>query len=178
MTASLPSSSSAPAKSGFIIGPVADSLFIIGAPLVALFVALPLFSAGPALFRTTILGEKTDARQVFIVSFILAHIVMVFFRSHANLNIFWTHPVRFTVVPLTLFVATAMSTWVVGIVAVWWDVYHSSLQTFGFGRIYDAKLKNDPAAGRRLDYWMNIVLYLGPVLGVRDMSRFSEFIKF
>jgi hypothetical protein len=53
---------------------------------------------------------------------------------------------------------------IVGVVAVWWDVYHSSLQTFGFGRIYDAKLKNSPTAGRRLDYWMNLFMYTGPVL--------------
>ena len=53
---------------------------------------------------------------------------------------------------------------VVGVLAVWWDVYHSSLQTFGFGRIYDAKVKNNPTTGRRLDYWMNLFLYLGPVL--------------
>ena len=50
------------------------------------------------------------------------------------------------------------------IVTTWWDVYHSSLQTFGFGRIYDSKQKNDAAVGRRLDYWMNLLVYLGPVL--------------
>jgi len=92
---------------------------------------------------------------------------LVFFRSHANAEIFRTYPIRFTVVPVALLFATALSPWImgiVGVIAVWWDVYHSSLQTFGFGRIYDAKQKNSPVAGRRLDYWMNLILYTGPVL--------------
>ena len=154
-------------SSGFIIGPVADSLLIIGAPLLAMAIALPLFLAPKSIFDITILGEKTDVRQVFLLSFIMAHLVMVYFRSHANVNIFWTHPFCFTVVPISLFVATALSPWImgiVGVVAVWWDVYHSSLQTFGFGRIYDAKQKNPADVGRRLDFWMNLVMYTGPVL--------------
>jgi hypothetical protein len=70
-------------------------------------------------------------------------------------------------VPFALLAATLISPvimGIVGVVSIWWDVYHSSLQTFGFGRIYDAKQKNCPNAGRRLDYWMNLFLYTGPVL--------------
>jgi hypothetical protein len=158
----------ASARSGFIIGPVADSLLIIGAPLVALVIALPLFALPRSVFKVSILGEPADARQVFVLTFILAHLVLVYFRSHANGNIFRTYPFRFTVVPIGLVVATALSPWIMGIagvIAVWWDVYHSSLQTFGFGRIYDARQKNGPDAGRRLDYWMNLLIYTGPVLG-------------
>ena len=29
------------------------------------------------------------------------------------------------------------------VLTVWWDVYHSSLQTFGLGRIYDRRAGND-----------------------------------
>lgn len=162
-----PDRSSPPPKSGFIIGPVADSFLIIGAPLLALAIAAPLFALPKSAFAFSILGEPADLRQVFILSFILAHLVLVYFRSHANSNIFRAHPIRFTAVPILLVVTSALSPWImgiVGVIAVWWDVYHSSLQTFGFGRIYDAKRKNPPAVGRRLDYWMNLVLYTGPVL--------------
>jgi hypothetical protein len=48
---------------------------------------------------------------------------------------------------------------------VWWDAYHSALQTFGFARLYDAKLGNPPTQGRRLDYVFNLIIYLGPMLG-------------
>jgi hypothetical protein len=33
-------------------------------------------------------------------------------------------------------------------VTVLWDVYHSAVQTFGFGRIYDARRGVDPEHGR------------------------------
>lgn len=154
-------------RSGFIIGPVSDALFIIGAPLLALGLAIPLFALPAAAFQWPIMGQKADIRQVFILAFIEAHLVLVYFRSHGNVNIFRAYPLRFTVVPIALVVATVWSPYlfeIIALIAIWWDVYHSSLQTFGFGRIYDAKLKNAPTAGRRLDYWMSLFLYTGPVL--------------
>ena len=153
--------------SGFIIGPVCDSLFIIGAPLLALVLGAFLYLLPPSLFECAIQGKRQDLRQVFMLSFIEAHLVLVFFRSHGNPRIFREYPFAFVVVPIVLLIACALNPvimGIVGVVAVWWDVYHSSLQTFGFGRIYDSKQKNAPEAGRSLDYWMNLALYVGPVL--------------
>ena len=161
-------SSAAPPKSGFIIGPFADSVLIIGAPLLSVLIVIPLFSVPDVYFGFPIQGATRDLRQVFIGSFIAAHLVLVYFRSHANINIFRQYPIRFTVVPIVLLIATTLSPWIMGIagvIAIWWDVYHSSMQTFGFGRIYDARMKNPSDAGRQLDYWMNLVMYAGPVLG-------------
>ena len=74
------------------------------------------------------------------------------------------------------------STWVlvsISVLATFWDVYHSGLQTFGFSRIYDAKRGNDPAAGRRLDWWLNHLLYAGPILaGATMMDHFEDFEEF
>ncbi len=156
-----------PSNSGFIIGPVYDSMLIIGCPLFTLLLSAALFSLPESAFLFPIREEKLDLRFVFIAAFTTAHLFLVFFRSHANANIFREYPLRFTVVPLVLLLACGLSVWVaglVGVIVIWWDVYHSSLQTFGFGRIYDAKRKNNPVAGRRLDYWMNLMLYTGPVL--------------
>ena len=104
----------------------------------------------------------------FLSALTQAHLFAVIFRSHANQSIFRQFPMRFTVVPIVLFIGFVSSLWllVAGVVlSVWWDVYHSSLQTFGLGRIYDAKNGSDPNAGRTLDIWMNHVLYIGPILG-------------
>jgi hypothetical protein len=49
----------------------------------------------------------------------------------------------------------------VSVLATFWDVYHSALQTFGFARIYDRKAGNDPMVGRRLDWHLNQLLYAG-----------------
>jgi hypothetical protein len=156
-----------PEASGFIIGPVADSVLIIGAPLVALLIAGPLFFLPSSTFEYEFRAKPYDLRQMGIVAFINAHLFLVYFRSHANQKIFHLYPFRFIAVPIGLFLAGATSPLALGLMgflAIWWDVYHSSMQTFGFGRIYDAKQKNSAIAGRSLDYWMNLFVYLGPVL--------------
>ena len=160
-------STAASVKSGFIIGPVADSVFIIGSPILALLIAAPLYAIPSSYFSGSLRSKPVDFRQVFLTVFINAHLFLVYFRSHGNQNIFRLYPLRFTLIPLGLFLAGTFShlaLTVMAVVSVWWDVYHSSLQTFGFGRIYDSKLKNDATAGRNLDYWMNLLVYTGPVL--------------
>jgi hypothetical protein len=153
--------------SGFIIGPVVDSIAIIGAPLVALLIAIPLYSYPASAFDVFIRAKSFDLRVVIITAFIHAHLFLVFFRSHGNPKIFWEYPFRFTVVPISLFLFGVLShtaLMIMAMAAIWWDVYHSSLQTFGFGRIYDAKQQNNSDLGRSLDYWMNLLIYTGPVL--------------
>lgn len=161
-----------PARSGFIAGPIADTVFLIAAPLVAVLVFIP-FRTTPLLSHvmssegSLIRGSRSIA-DAFIHVVIFAHLFLVFFRSHLNRSIFKLHLIRFTVAPIGLFVALMLSSWVlvfVAILAVWWDVYHSAMQTFGFGRIYDMKRGNDAQVGRRLDYLLNLVLYIGPILG-------------
>jgi hypothetical protein len=133
----------------------------------------------------TVWGHKKSVANLFIGSFIFAHLVLVFVRSHGNQNIFKLYPVRFTVVPIALFTAMVFSQWIlvtVAVIAIWWDVYHSALQTFGFGRIYDARQGNDPTVGRRLDYLLNVLLYAGPIVAgvslfdhIRSFDKFSQF---
>jgi hypothetical protein len=62
-----------------------------------------------------------------------------------------------------------------------WDVYHSSMQNFGLGRIYDARRGNDAKAGRMLDMLLNHLLYIGPIIGglslmatLRDFKMFLD----
>ena len=172
-------------KTGFIVGPVYDSLFFIFSPLLALFIGMAISGSPLSENEVVLWGKKSSVTNIFIGAFIFAHLVIVFFRSHANQNIFKLYPVRFTVVPVVLLVAMMLSRWVlisVAVLAIWWDVYHSSLQTFGLGRIYDARAGNDPGAGRRLDYILNLLLYAGPILGgavlvehIDSFNKFSEF---
>jgi hypothetical protein len=67
----------------------------------------------------------------------------------------------------------------VSVLVTFWDVYHSALQTFGFARIYDARAGNDPAVSRRLDWWLNQLFYVGPILaGATMMDHFEDFEEF
>ncbi len=120
--------------------------------------------------------------DIFLAMFIMAHLVIVVFRSHFNPAIFALHPFRFTIVPLLLLASMGLSTWalIIGsVLTTFWDVYHSSLQTFGLGRIYDKLAGNDPRVGRRLDIILNFVIYAGPIAaGATLMDHVNEFSDF
>ena len=121
-----------------------------------------------AQWKLTAFGLTGSPVDAFLGAFIMAHLVIVFFRSHANAEVRTLHPVRFWIVPpalLLLLILSGPARTAAAALAVWWDVYHSSLQTFGLGRIFDHKAGNDPEAGRRLDWILNLLLYVGPILG-------------
>jgi len=154
-------------SNGYIVSAVYDNIFFITAPLSAFALGLLLaFSSLPDR-QVTIFSHTESAESLFLGSFIMAHLFIVFFRSNGNSKIYELYPLRFTVVPIVLFLAMCVSQWVAisaAVLATWWDVYHSSLQTFGLGRIYDARVGNDAAVGRRLDYVLNLLIYAGPIL--------------
>lgn len=156
--------------SPFIVNPAYDYICFIFCPLIAFLLGyLVTLKINPGSSQWLSFAEESRKtfHHIFYTPFIFAHLVLVFFRSHLNKKIFQLYPFRFAVVPVALLFAMLLSNWVLafcGMIAIWWDVYHSSLQTFGLARIYDRKKDNDPNVGRRLDYWLNIVIYAGPIL--------------
>ncbi len=154
----------------FIVGPAFDAVFFLFSP----GLALALSFGGWWL--------QSDLWSRFIVVWIHAHLFAVFFRSHANPRIFWTHPYRFTLVPALMLLAIITSDWVLAsasVLATWWDVYHSGQQTFGLGRIYDSKFGNDMSQGRSVDQLLNLVMYSGPILaGATLMAHVEDFKDF
>ena len=166
-------------SNGYIVSAVYDNIFFITAPLSAFALGLLVaFSSLPSM-RVTIFSHTESPETLFLGSFIMAHLFIVFFRSNGNKKIYELYPLRFTVVPLVLFLAMCVSKWVAvsaAVLATWWDVYHSSLQTFGLGRIYDARVGNDANVGRRLDYLLNLLIYAGPILaGAVLMAHTKDF---
>jgi len=173
-----------PLREGFIVGPAYDGFFFILAPLVAVLFSM-VVAAGllpsPVPGQVGVEADKRFWAFVVFAVFTEGHLVLAFFRSHLNSRVFHQHPLRFTLVPLVVFAAGACSPQVLAtmvVVAVWWDVYHSGMQTFGFGRIYDARAGNDASTGRQLDLWLNLVIYAGPILaGATLMAHVVHFDK-
>lgn len=172
------------AANSYIVSLRFDSFFFIYAPLFAAMLPF-VIDYSDFLMTETELGTEPQPRiGVFLGSFIYAHLILVVFRSHGNREIFNLFPYRFTAVPIALFACMMGSVWVavgISVLTTWWDVYHSGLQTFGLGRIYDSRMGNDPLVGRRLDYLLNLLLYAGPILGgatlmdhVNDFDEFSQ----
>ncbi len=173
---------SASARSGYFINAAADRILLIFSPLIALIIGVLISSWRWAHEEVQFLGDEGTPVHIFIGTFIMAHLFIVFFRSHGNKQIFRLHPARFVAVPIVLFSSMMISDWVavsVAVLATWWDVYHSALQTFGIGRIYDMKAGNDPKMGRRLDVFLNMLLYAGPILaGATLMLHIEDFEDF
>jgi hypothetical protein len=158
-----------PQRSPYIVNALYDGLLIIFAPVVA---AAFWLAVSHAWVPVPLPGDHgLDEQKAFWTFIVFAvftegHLVLAFLRSHANPKVFRQFPVRFTVVPLLVFAAAVSSPWAMlslAVLAVWWDVYHSAMQTFGFSRIYDMKAGNPPDVGRRLDFWLSIVVYAGPI---------------
>lgn len=150
---------------GYIHSRAFDWLFFIGMPLLSLVAAFG-FSRVPAdSDRIFFMNQPALLTSVALKTIIHSHLVIVFFRSHLNDKVRPRWPVRFWLVPLLLFVATLVSLPLLGIVLIvttYWDMYHSSLQTFGLGRIYDMKAGADVEKGRGVDIALSHLIYIGP----------------
>jgi hypothetical protein len=148
-----------------IAGPRADMYAFWGAPVLvsALLVAIIAFDGLlPApLQEPTLVG-------VFVVANVVtfAHLIAVVPRAYFNRDVRREHFRRVTIVPIVLLAALLVSPPLLVcavIVAFFWDVHHSAMQTFGLSRIYDLKAGNDPHALRRTDLRLNWALYVGPI---------------
>jgi hypothetical protein len=171
-----------PKRHSYLMGPVYDSIFFLLTPLLALGAGFMVSTAGLSTQEIGIEGSKTTISEFFVSIFVMAHVFIVLFRSHLNKKVFKRNPYRFTLVPVALTLAFIGSQWalVIGmVVATFWDVYHCSLQTFGLARLYDVRSGNDSHVGRRLDYWLNIVIYAGPIAaGLTLMDHVAIFREF
>jgi hypothetical protein len=160
-----------------------DWLFFVGAPMWALALGI-LVSGSPLLASEQWQLGSTDDTLVgfFIGTMVHAHLVAVFFRSHGNAAIRRLYPIRFFAVPIALWLAIVVSPWIAvasTVVATFWDVWHSGAQTFGFARIYERNHGTPPELGRRLDFWLQQLLYAGPILaGATLMDHVDSFASF
>ena len=156
-------------KSGYMVSPVYDSIMFIGAPLLALAMALAIAGGFSLVMRpATIFGSGEAWVSIFVAVWTYAHLCAVVFRSHLNRDIYVRFKIRFTVVPVVLFVGLYASDWLLisaVVLTVLWDVYHTAMQNFGFCRIYDSRLGSFSEHGRKLDMVVNHLLYAGPIIG-------------
>jgi len=172
----------APRRSRYIVGRGYDWAFFLLPPVLSLVLGIAISGTRFVEGTFAFLGEEMTWEDLAIGTLIHAHLVAVFVRSHGNPQIRARHPVRFFVVPVALWGLLTASPWLAvaaAVVATFWDVWHSGLQTFGLGRIYDRNAGNPPEAGRRLDLWMNQLLYAGPILaGATMILHFEHFEHF
>lgn len=164
------------ARSGgprYIVGKAYDWTFFLLAPLLAVLLGA-LVARWPAAHATFWIGaRRTTPTLLLLGALVHAHLFAVFARSHLDRAVFRAHPARFTLVPLiTLGVMFSSDTAMIlaTLLVVFWDVYHSAMQTFGLARFYDRLEGNDPSRGRWLDLGLNLILYVGPILSGASLA--------
>jgi len=169
-------------RSAYIVSPSYDWMLFLLPPVIALLLGYFVKDSWVANDIIEFAGYEQTLAGLLMGIFIHAHLFAVFFRSHGNPHVFGQFKSRFLIVPPILYFGMLTSNWVlisVSVLATFWDVYHSALQTFGFARIYDNKYGNNPALSRRLDWWLNQLLYAGPILaGATMMDHFNDFWDF
>ena len=150
-------------KNWYIHGSKSDIAFIILCPLIALIIVALICEPRNVNYVYSDLTPLWFALAASVLTH--AHVLLVFTRSHMNMSVFKRYKYRFSLVPLLLLIAMWLSNplfLVLGFVGVYWDEWHSLMQTFGFGRIYDSKQGNDAVTGRKLDIGMAFVVGLLP----------------
>ena len=167
------------AKSRYIVNAWYDWLFFLSPPIAALILGIGISGTPFADDPFTWWGWEVTWSGLLIGIFIHAHLVLVFIRSHGNTEIFKQHKWRFIAIPVLLYIGMLWSPYILyfsSVLATFWDVYHSGMQTFGFGRIYEAKAGNEPTRGRKLDWALNQLLYAGPIVaGATMLDHFEDF---
>lgn len=154
----------------FIAGKKYDLVFFLLAPIVAALIGGTLYSTFEdhnykfGTYALLYLGT-------FITNF---HLVLVFYRSHNNSEIFKLYKFRFIAIPFILlasfFLLPSWFAFCVGLALVW-DSYHSAMQVFGLARIYDQKMGNKAELGRRQDFIFNLVIHYCPMfIGITTLK--------
>lgn len=170
------------ARRGYIVSPAYDWAFFLAPPMIALLVGILVADTSISSELRWLADEEDTLAGFFMGTLIHAHLVAVVFRSHGNTAIRRLYPLRFFLVPVVLWAAIMLSAWVAvaaTVVATFWDVWHSGAQTFGLARIYERNAGIAPHVGRRLDFWLNQLLYAGPILaGATLMDHVESFDSF
>ena len=166
-------------RSPYIVSPVYDWALFLLPPVAAIWAGVMISGTDFSDRPFQLAGMETTWAEISLGALIHAHLVAVVFRSHANTDVFRLYRIRFVVVPIALWLIITSSMWLAvtaTVVATFWDVWHSGAQTFGFARIYDRNAGVPPDVARRLDKWVNQLLYAGPILaGVTLIDHLETF---
>ena len=153
-------------NSKYIVGPIYDFVFFIGSPILASifgYFFVKYFEWG---YPDDVYFWGNKASLTGILALTQAHLVVVFYRSHGNPQVFERHPMRFILAPFLIFYSIYFFDWVftlAGCLVVWWDVYHTSQQNFGLARIYDARSGNPLPSGRWIEKIAHLIFYACPI---------------
>src|SRR5438477_2611974 len=153
-----PVPAAAPRRSLWILNSWRDLILYVGTPLLL----VPLFALAQARF-------SAQDIYVFVAAFgATGHHLPGMIRAYGDRALFERFRWRFIFAPIFLIAICLSFTWwdLKGIILVvfFWGVWHGMMQTYGFCRIYDAKMGSFAALTRRLDFATCAIWFAAAVL--------------
>lgn len=122
-----------------------DAVLFVGTPLLIL----------PAFYAASHRWSSTELFLIVSTFGALGHHAPGLMRAYGDRQLFRRFWVRFTVVPIACLILFSLYTVEelpgAMLVLITWGVWHFLMQTYGFARIYDAKVKSFDATTRYLD---------------------------
>src|SRR5213593_3305041 len=136
----------APRRTLWILGSWRDLILYVGTPLLL----VPMFALAQARW-------SAQDIYIFVAAFgATGHHLPGMIRAYGDRALFERFRWRFIFAPMFLLATCVAFYWwdLKGIVLVvfFWGVWHGMMQTYGFCRIYDAKMGSFAALTRRLDF--------------------------
>ncbi len=153
-----PVPAAAPRKNLWILSSWRDLILYVGTPLLL----VPMFALAQARW-------SAQDIYMFVAAFgAMGHHLPGMIRAYGDRALFERFRWRFIFAPIFLFVVCLAFTWwdLKGIILAvfFWGVWHGMMQTYGFCRIYDAKMGSFAALTRRLDFAVCAVWFATAVL--------------
>jgi hypothetical protein len=94
----------------------------------------------------------------------VGHLFSVYIRTFSTTFFIKKFPKRIIFFPLVLIYVNLFHPYIgfiLSSIAFSWDAYHSSMQTFGFGQVLDARKKIYSEDTRLFDWFLNVIVYMG-----------------
>src|SRR6266852_9062009 len=153
-----PVPATAPRKNLWILSSWRDLILYVGTPLLL----VPMFALAQARW-------SAQDIYVFVAAFgAMGHHLPGMIRAYGDRALFERFRWRFVFAPIFLLAVCLAFTWwdLKGIILVvfFWGVWHGMMQTYGFCRIYDAKMGSFAALTRRLDFASCAIWFAAAVL--------------
>jgi tetratricopeptide (TPR) repeat protein len=157
----------------WILGSWRDLILYVGTPLLL----VPVFALAQARW-------SAQDIYVFVAAFgAMGHHLPGMIRAYGDRALFERFRWRFILAPIFLLTVCVGFYWwdLKGIVLMvfLWGVWHGMMQTYGFCRIYDAKMGSFAALTRRLDFaacgvWFAAAVLLSPARMTDSLEAFYE----
>src|ERR1700730_784412 len=147
-----------PKKNPWILSSWRDLILYVGTPLLL----VPMFALAQARW-------SAQDIYVFVAAFgAMGHHLPGMIRAYGDRALFGRFRWRFIIAPVFLVCTCVAFYWwdLKGIILVvfFWGVWHGMMQTYGFCRIYDAKMGSFAALTRRLDFVTCAIWFAAAVL--------------